>query len=425
MTLLESAKKNKITPLVNKISKVEDVSAEILSKQIAQGKVVIPFNPIHKPGIPCAIGQGLRVKVNANIGTSSGHCDLKTELKKLEAAQQAGADAVMDLSTAGNLSQIRQSIIKNSSIPLGTVPIYEVAANVLAKKNNLRAITKDDIFEVLEQQARDGVDFFTIHCGLTIEAIARLKKEGRVVDIVSRGGAILADWMIYHKKENPFYEYFPRILEIARKFDITLSLGDGMRPGSIADATDRTQVQELIILGELAQEANKAGVQVMIEGPGHVPINQIETNIILQKRLCHDAPFYVLGPLVTDVAPGYDHITSAIGGALAAYAGADFLCYVTASEHLRIPTIDDVREGVIAARIAAHAADLARGNKKAWQWDINISKARKKRDWEKQFALALDSKRPREFRKNSQPKNKDVCSMCAEFCSMKLSDEAL
>lgn len=425
MTLLELAKKNKITPLMQKISRIEEMPVEILSKEISEGRIVIPFNPIHKPKLPCGIGQGLRVKVNANIGTSSAYCDLKTELKKLEVSQEAGADAVMDLSTAGNLPQIRQSIIKNSSVPIGTVPLYEVAASVKLNKKDLRKMTKEDIFEVIERQARDGVDFFTIHCGVTLETVSRLKKEGRLVDIVSRGGAILANWMMYHKKENPLYKYFSRILDIARQFDITLSLGDGMRPGCLADATDRSQVQELIILGELAKKANEAGVQVIIEGPGHVPLNQIETNVILQKRLCHNAPFYVLGPLVTDIAPGYDHISSAIGGALAAYAGADFLCYVTASEHLRIPTVEDVKEGVIACRLAAHAADLARGNKKAWQWDMDMSKARKKRDWDKQFALALDPHRPKELRIKSQPKDKDVCSMCAEFCSLKLSDEVL
>lgn len=425
MTLLESAKKNKITPLIQKIAALEDIAPEILSQRIAEGRIVIPFSPIHKPKIPCGIGEGLRVKVNANIGTSSGHCDLKSELKKLEAAQQSGADAVMDLSTAGDLAKIRQNIIKNSSLPVGTVPIYEAATLAKAKKKNLRKMTKDDIFEVIERQARDGVDFFTVHSGVTLETVGRLKKEGRLVDIVSRGGAILADWMTYHQKENPLYEYFPRLLDIVRRFDITLSLGDGMRPGSVVDATDRSQVQELIILGELAQQANQAGVQVMIEGPGHVPLNQIEANVVLQKSLCHHAPFYVLGPLVTDVAPGYDHITSAIGGALAAYAGADFLCYVTASEHLRIPSIEDVKEGVIACRIAAHAADLARGNKKAWLWDTNMSRARKKRDWDKQFILALDPHRPKKLRKKSQLKEKDVCSMCAEFCSMKLSDKVV
>lgn len=425
MTLLESARRHKITPLMRKIAALEGIEVELLAKGIAEGIIVVPFNPIHKPKIPCAIGEGLRVKVNANLGTSTANCDLKTELKKLQVSQEAGADCVMDLSTAGNLPLIRQNIIKNSLIPVGTVPIYEVAALVKAKKKSSRKMTIDDIFEVIERQAKDGVDFFTIHSGITKDAVNRLRKEGRLVDIVSRGGAILADWMTYNKKENPLYEHFSEILDIARKFDITLSLGDALRPGGVADATDRSQVQELIILGELAKEASQAGVQVMIEGPGHVPLNQIETNVILQKRLCHNAPFYVLGPLVTDVAPGYDHITSAIGGAVAAYAGADFLCYVTASEHLRIPTVEDVKEGVIACRIAAHAADLARGNKKAWKWDMEMSKARKKRDWDKQFALALDKERPRQFRAASRPKDKDVCSMCAEFCSLKLSDEVL
>jgi phosphomethylpyrimidine synthase len=350
--------------------------------------------------------------------------NIDEELEKLTVARQAGADAVMDLSTGGNLDEIRKIVIDAAKIPVGTVPIYQAAIETVKKRKAIVRMEADDIFEVIEKHGADGVDFVTVHCGVTKSALERLRKQGRVTDIVSRGGAFLAQWIIVNGKENPLYENFDRLLAIAKKYDMTISLGDGLRPGCIADATDRGQIEELIILGELCEEALNQGVQVMIEGPGHVPINQIETNMVLQKRLCNEAPFYVLGPIVTDIAPGYDHITSAMGGALAAYHGADFLCYVTPTEHLGLPMPQDVRDGVVVAKIAAHAADLARGSKKAFALDKAMSTYRKALDWKGQIECAIDPEKIRAFRKERNLKN-DVCSMCGEFCSMKLMKDYL
>lgn len=425
MTQLEYAKKGRITPEIKYVAKQEGLEPKELLKKIAQGKVVIPINRLRKQVKPCGIGEGLRTKINANIGTSPDSNNIKNELKKLKVAIENGADTVMDLSMGGDLKKIRNAILRASSVPVGTVPIYEVAVNAVRNKKPIPYVTEDEIFETIEEQAKEGVAFFTLHCGVTTETVERLKKEGRIADVVSRGGAILIEWMVHNGKENPLYVSFDRILEIAKKYDITLSLGDGMRPGSIADATDRAQIQELLLLGELTKRAWDSGVQVMIEGPGHMPLNQIESNVLLEKRICHGAPFYVLGPLVTDVAPGYDHITSAIGGALAAAYGADFLCYVTPSEHLSLPSVSDVKTGVISSRIAAHAADIAKNIKGALDWDISMSVARKKRDWKKQFLLAIDAELPKEYRKRSNPSAKDVCTMCSQYCSMKLADEYL
>ena len=425
MTQLESAKRGKITPEMRLVAKAEGLDPNALAKKIAGGRIVIPSNVLRRKGRICGIGEGLRTKVNANIGTSQGSSRIAVELKKLKAAVDNGADAVMDLSTGGDLRKIRKAMLKASRVPLGTVPIYEVAVAADRGKRHIPSITAAEMFAVLEEQAREGVDFFTIHCGVTRKAVDCLKKEGRVIGVVSRGGAIMIEWMAHNRRENPFYEEFDRVLDIAREYDVTLSLGDGMRPGCLADAGDKAQIQELMTLGELSLRARAAGVQVMIEGPGHVPINQIEANVLLEKEVCHGAPFYVLGPLVTDIAPGYDHITSAIGGALAAAYGADFLCYVTPSEHLGLPSVDDVKTGVIAARIAAHAADVAKGIKGALDWDISMSTARKKRDWQKQFALAVDPKRARGYRARLKPVSKDVCTMCGQYCSMKISEAYL
>jgi len=319
-------------------------------------------NNRHKRFTPKGVGKGLSVKVNANLGTSPERIDVDEELEKLKNAREAGADTVMDLSIGGDLNAIRKLIIDQAGLPIGTVPIYQTAVETVKKRKTITKLDPDELFDVIEGQGQDGVDFITVHCGVTQRSLERLKKQGRTTDIVSRGGAFIAEWMIVNKKENPLFEQYGRLVKIAKKYDMTLSLGDGLRPGSIADATDRAQVEELITLGELCQEAIDQGVQVMIEGPGHVPLNLIETNILLQKKLCNEAPFYVLGPIVTDIAPGYDHITSAIGGALAGFYGADFLCYVTPSEHLGLPSPQDVRDGVMVCKIAAHAADVARGN---------------------------------------------------------------
>jgi len=425
VTQLEAAKKGKITSEMVRISRDEGVTIDFIRKGVADGAIVIPKNIKHDVPNPCGIGRGLRTKINANIGTSKDSSNIANELKKMEESIRLGADTIMDLSTGARIGQTRARILAKSIVPVGTVPIYEIVINGLKKRGSIAGITVDDIFSCLEGQAKEGVDFFTIHAGVTKRALSILKENPRLLDIVSRGGAFLAEWILTNKKENPFYEYFDRVMDIAKRYDVVLSLGDGLRPGSIADATDKPQITELITLGELQKKALKKGVQVMIEGPGHVPINQIEANVLLEKSLCNGAPFYVLGPLVTDIAPGYDHITGAIGGAIAASAGADFLCYVTPSEHLRLPTLEDVKEGVVASKIAAHAADIAKGVNGAIDKDINISKARAKRDWKRQFELAIDKERPKAFRNSSAPGSKDVCTMCGEYCSIKTAEKCL
>ncbi|RKY31882.1 MAG: phosphomethylpyrimidine synthase [Candidatus Omnitrophota bacterium] len=425
MTQLEFAKKNIKTVLMKKIASQEGCSEKFILRGIKQGKIVIPANKKHRIKKPCAIGKGLRIKVNANIGTSTDRSQLNDELAKLKASIASGADTVMDLSVGGNLKKIRNAILRLSEVPVGTVPIYEVAINAQRKTGDFSSFSVDDLFNVLENQAKEGIDFFTVHAGVTKACLKILKKQRRLLNMVSRGGVIMANWMSRHKKENPLYEYFDRLLEIAYRYDVTLSLGDGLRPGSILDATDQPQIAELRVLGELARRSRKKNVQVMIEGPGHIPLNQIEKNISLEKKICGEAPFYVLGPLVTDIAPGYDHITSAIGGALAASYGADFLCYVTPSEHLRHPSIKDVKEGVISSRIAAHAADIAKGSKSAIARDKEISSARRKRDWQEQIAKSIDPDKARSYRLFSKPHLKDVCTMCGNYCSIKLMEECL
>jgi len=419
-TLMERAQAGEITPEMREVALSEDKTPEEIRDLVAQGRVVITHNQTRKNGKPIAIGEGLRIKVNANIGTSQDLCDPELELEKLKSAELAGADTIMDLSTGGDINLIRRKILEHTQLPLGTVPVYQSAIETIRKGKAFVYMTGEDLFSVIRLQAEDGVDFITVHCGVTQESITRLKREGRVLDVVSRGGALTVEWMEFNKKENPLYEDFDRLLDIAREFELVLSLGDGLRPGSIADATDRGQVQELIILGELTKRAWAKGVQVMIEGPGHIPLNEIEANVLLEKKLCQGAPFYVLGPLVTDVAPGYDHIVSAIGGAIAGKAGADFLCYVTPSEHLGLPTPEEVREGVISAKIAAHSADIARGNPIALKQDLEMSIARKALDWEKQYKLALDPDRAKTIREGRPPSNGEVCTMCGELCAIKL-----
>jgi len=424
MTQLELAVKGIISPQMTLVAQQEGVEAEVIRQGVAKGTIVIPANTNHTNLVLCGIGQGLRTKVNANIGTSSDFGNINTELEKLQVAIDSGADTVMDLSTSGDISAIRRAIIASSSLPIGTVPIYQAGIEAIDRHSAIVKMNIDELFAVIEEHARDGVDFITVHCGVTQSAIARLKKQGRVADVVSRGGAFLIGWIIYNERENPLYEYYDRLLEIARQFDVTLSLGDGMRPGSLADATDRAQVEELLVIGELVQRAQQAGVQVMVEGPGHLPLNQIEANVRLEKAICKEAPFYVLGPLVTDIAAGYDHITGAIGGAIAAAAGADFLCYVTPAEHLSLPDPEDVRQGVLASRIAAHAADIAKGVKGAEEWDMKMSVARKKFDWEEQARLSLDPERSRQVHSKHASAGA-ACSMCGEYCAMALVEEFL
>jgi len=424
MTQLELAREGNTSPQMVAVAQHEGVDAEFVRQGVAEGTIVIPANANHINLAPCGIGQGLRTKVNANIGTSSDFGDIDTELEKLRVAVDSGADTVMDLSTGGDISAIRRAIIASSSLPIGTVPIYQAGIEAIGRHGAIVKMTIDDLFAVIEQHARDGVDFITVHCGVTRSAIAQRNQQGRVADVVARGGAFLIGWMLHNERENPLYEQYDRLLEIAGEFDVTLSLGDGMRPGSLADATDRAQLQELLTLGELVNRAQRAGVQVMVEGPGHLPLNQIETNVHLQKAICKGAPFYVLGPLVTDVAAGYDHITGAIGGAIAAAAGTDFLCYVTPAEHLSLPDPEDVRQGVIASRIAAHAGDIVKGVKGASQWDLKMSMARKKLDWEEQARLSLDPERSRQFHSKHNSTG-SACSMCGQYCAMELVEKFL
>lgn len=421
MNQMTQAKKGIITEEVKVCAQAEEVDAAIISQRVLEGSVIVTYNKRHKSVKPLAIGRGLSTKINANVGTSKDCLNLDEELEKVKVAVEAGADAIMDLSTDGNLGGIRKAIVDTAIVPVGTVPIYQAMIETVQKKGKpIVEMTVDDLFQAIQQHGEDGVDFITVHCGVTRESVDRIKKEGRLMDVVSRGGAFMIGWMIFNDRENPLYENFDRLLEIAKSFDMVLSLGDGLRPGCLADATDRGQIQELITLGELTQRAWEQDVQVMIEGPGHVPIDQIETNVLLEKRLCHGAPFYVLGPLVTDIAPGYDHITSAIGGAIAASAGADFLCYVTPSEHLRLPTTEDVREGVIASKIAAHAADIAKGVKGALNRDIEMAKCRKKLDWEGQINCSLDLNKAKGFRESRNLKDSTVCSMCGDYCAIKI-----
>ena len=416
MTQLEAARDGKITEAMKAVSEDEGLDPALVRDRVAEGTIVIPKN-IHHDFRPRGIGKGLRTKVNANIGYSSHHKNISEETEKLEVSVKAGADAVMDLSTGENLDHVRLTLLEKCPVMMGTVPVYQVIS-----ERSLEEFTADDIFDVIERQARQGVDFITVHCGVTKESLEKLFDQGRVCGIVSRGGSVMASWICRSGEENPLYEQYDRLLDIALEHDVTLSLGDGLRPGAIHDASDKAQFDELRILGGLAARARDRGVQVMIEGPGHVPLDEIEANVQLEKELCNGAPFYVLGPLTTDVAPGYDHITSAIGGAIAAACGADFLCYVTRAEHLRLPTVEDVREGVIAARIAAHTADIVKGVKGAKDWDRSMSEARKALDWEKMYSLSMDPERAREMRASSEDYESSVCTMCGPLCAIDMDN---
>lgn len=404
------------------LAKREGVSPQFLKKGVEEGTIVVPFNKKRGRKIRLiGIGEGLSTKVNANIGSSPDLSSLNLELKKLKTAIEAGADTVMDLSVSDDLDEIRRAIIAESSIPVGTVPIYEAAVKSKTHKKSFVELSVEEIFSSIEQHLKDGVDFITVHCGVTKEALSRLKKSPRLTGIVSRGGSMIAEWMKFNNRENPLYEYYDDLLDMAKDYEVTLSLGDGLRPGSLADATDSAQISELLVIGELIQRAREAGVQAMVEGPGHIPISEIEANVVLEKKVCKEAPFYLLGPIVTDIAAGYDHITSAIGGALAAFYGADFLCYVTPSEHLGLPIVEDVREGVIAARIAAHAADVANGIGRAKEWDYKLSKARGMLDWGKMLKMSIDPKRAEEIYSRFPSKTKGVCTMCGEYCAIRKS----
>ncbi len=415
-TQMDAARKGIITGQMQAVAAKESMPVEKLRDLVAQGKVAIPANKNHKSLEAEGVGEGMRTKINVNLGISKDCCNLEVELDKVRKALELKAEAIMDLSCFGKTEQFRRRLIELSPAMIGTVPMYD-AIGFYDKK--LEVITAEEFLAVVEKHALDGVDFMTIHAGLNRETARRFRNNPRLTNIVSRGGSLLYAWMELTGNENPFYEHYDRVLDICERYDVTISLGDACRPGSINDATDASQIEELITLGELTKRAWARNVQVMIEGPGHMAINEITANVVLQKKLCHGAPFYVLGPLVTDVAPGYDHITSAIGGAIAGAAGADFLCYVTPAEHLRLPDVDDLKEGIVAARIAAHAADIAKGIPGAREWDNQMSKARQEIDWEKMFSLAIDPEKARRYREQSRPEREDTCTMCGDLCAMR------
>ncbi|GAP69504.1 phosphomethylpyrimidine synthase [Bacteroidales bacterium 6E] len=417
-SLLIQAKNGIITPEMLQVAQKENIDVEWLRGNIAEGKIIIPKN-VNRNFSVNGIGNGLSTKINANIGTSEKHCDLSEELEKMEIAVKFGTHAIMDLSTGGNLHSILQKILDRSPVMVGTVPVYGVVTQLLKQGKRIAELEPENLFHEIELQAQMGVDFMTLHCGVTKSSLSFLQNDERVCGIVSRGGAILKRWMTDNNEENPLYVQYDRLLDICLKYDVTISLGDGLRPGAGNDASDRGQIAELLILGELVDRAREKGVQVMVEGPGHMPLDQIEMNMKIMKRLCHEAPFYVLGPLVTDIAPGYDHIVGAIGGTVAAIYGADFLCYVTPAEHLCLPDSKDVKEGVMASRIAAHAADIVKKNKRAKWLDYAISKARRDLDWETMYNYALDPELARKRKAESESGDDDHCSMCGNLCAVK------
>lgn len=419
MTLMKEARLGRTTEEMRSLAKNENIDLEFVRRKIASGNIIITKNVNRKKTRIVGIGEGLKTKVNANIGTSSEFCNTKYELKKAEAAVKYGADTVMDLSTAGDLDKIRNIFLNKIAVPWGTVPIYQAAVEAIRKHGALLDMTEDEILGVVEKHAKDGVDFMTIHAGITKQIVSRLKKNPRIGGIVSRGGVFLTSWILHHNEENPFYKNFEYLLEIARKYDFSISLGDALRPGCIADASDWYQFQELLTVSRLVEKCWKADVQVMVEGPGHLPLDQVEANVILEKKLCKGAPFYLLGPIVTDIGAGYDHIVGAIGGALAASAGADFLCYVTPSEHLGLPKIEDVREGVIASKIAGHCADIVKLREKSLKTDLKMTMARIKLDWKTQYKLSIDPEKAKSIRDRVKIKT-EACSMCGDYCVYKI-----
>ncbi|MDD3311515.1 phosphomethylpyrimidine synthase ThiC [Pseudodesulfovibrio sp.] len=421
-TQMDAARKGIVTPQMEAVARKENMPVATLMERMAKGTVIIPANKNHKNLDPEGVGEGMRIKINVNLGISKDCCNLDAELEKVQAALDMKAEAIMDLSCYGKTREFRQRLVAMSPAMIGTVPIYDAVGFY---DKNLQDITADEFFDVVRKHVEDGVDFLTIHAGLNRHAAEKVKLGGRITNIVSRGGSLLFTWMEINKKENPFYEHFDRLLDICEEYDVTLSLGDGCRPGCLHDATDACQVEELVNLGELTKRAWARNVQVMIEGPGHMSMNEIAGNMMMEKRLCHNAPFYVLGPLVTDVAPGYDHITSAIGGAIAGAAGADFLCYVTPAEHLRLPTLEDMKEGIVATRIAAHAADIAKGYPGARDWDDDMARARAALDWDAQFKLAMDPVKPVAYRESSKPEHSDSCTMCGKMCAVRNMNRVL
>lgn len=418
MTQIQQARSGKITEEMRQAAANEGVDANWLREEVALGRIIIPKNVNHNI-VARGIGNGLKTKVNANIGTSELHCNVQEELEKLDIAVKYDVDSVMDLSTCGNLNEIRKLIINRSPVMVGTVPIYAVMSRLIEQNCGFSAMTADMLFNEIENQAEMGVDFMTLHCGVTRRSLKFLDNDPRIIGVVSRGGSLLKRWMINSSRENPLFEQYDRVLDICEKYDVTISLGDGIRPGAGADATDRGQLAELLVLGELTERALKRGVQVLVEGPGHMPLDEIEMNVRLMKKICSNVPFYVLGPLCTDIAPGYDHIVGAIGGALAASFGADFLCYVTPAEHLCLPDVDDVKSGVIASKIAAHSADIVKGIKGASERDLAISRARRELNWAEIYNSSIDPEYARKRKESSAGAGKNVCTMCGHFCAVK------
>ena len=423
MQMLEARSGSK-TPEMEAVAKAEGKSIEYIMRKLAQGRLVIPHNLKRGDIEVKGIGEGLSTKVNANVGTSPDYANIEEEVEKAKVAVRYGADTVMDLSIGGDLDEVRRRILRAVRVPVGTVPIYQAGIEAASKRGSIVDMSSDEIFNAIRMHAEDGVDFVTLHCGVTKGAVETLRRSGRLLDMVSRGGSFHAAWIIHNDRENPLYAEFDYLLDLAQDYDLTLSLGDGMRPGCLGDASDVVQFQELLTIGKLVERARGKNVQVIVEGPGHLPLDQVESNVRVEKSACRGAPFYVLGPVVTDIAPGYDHLVGAIGGALAAWAGADFLCYVTPGEHLCLPSVEDVKEGVVASKIAAHVADIVKGV--AGERDDEMAKARKRLDWAKQFELAIDPEKAREFRRKRPPSiDPKTCSMCSRFCAIKFLAEAL
>ncbi len=425
LTQLESAIKGIITPEMTQVAAKEGVAPEYVRQGVATGTIVIPRNTQRRNISPVGIGQGLKTKVSASVGMYGKEATISGELTKIKAAVGAGTDSIMDLSVSGDIDSMRKESLEATPTPVGTLPYYQAVSETAKKYGTSLKMEVEELFDVIERQAADGVDFLALHCGTTMEIVERAKREGRIDPLVSYGGSHLIGWMVHNRRENPLYEHYDRVLDIARKYDVTVSIADGMRPGCLADSLDGAQVYELVVIGELVRRAREAGVQVMVKGPGHVPLNQLKATVTLQKSLCKGAPYFVFGPIVTDIGAGYDHISAAIGGAISAWAGAEFICYVTAAEHIGLPDVDQVREGVVAARIAAHAADLAKGLPGASQWDLKLSQARKALDWQGQVDLAMDPEKAQYMRKTRSDDTVVGCAMCGKYCAMDIVSKYL
>ena len=421
-TQMDAARRGIETEAMKRVAEYENMPLDTLMGLVAKGQVAIPANKNHRCLTPYGVGSALKTKINVNLGTSRDCLNLDVEMEKVRSAVDMGAEAIMDLSSFGDTRKFRRKLTESCPAMLGTVPIYDA---VVYYNKPLQEITPQEWIDVVRMHAEDGVDFLTLHCGINRSTADRFKNNGRLMNIVSRGGSLIFAWMEMTGNENPFFEFYDEILEICQAHDVTISLGDACRPGCIADAGDISQISELVTLGELTQRAWDKNVQIIVEGPGHMPLNQIQANMEIQQTICKGAPFYVLGPLVTDIAPGYDHITSAIGGAIAATYGASFLCYVTPAEHLRLPDVDDVKEGIIASKIAAHAADIAKGLPGAADWDYQMGVARRELDWDKMFDLAIDPEKAKRYRAESTPENQDTCTMCGKMCSVRNMNKVL